>query len=113
MQLRKTYGGLIPKLLFDELKDFIIKQGIVLDESKVQTYASPGDTSSFIMRGTLSFITTGKNKQAIVRAQIVGFPKGETKLIVDVDEDYFSKERITALEDDLKFIFGTYEVNPA
>jgi hypothetical protein len=113
LQLRKIYGGLIPKLLFDELKDFIIKQGIILDESKVQTYASPGDSSSFIMRGTLSFITTSKNKQVVVWVQIVGSPKGETKLTVDVDEDNFSKERITALEDNLTFLFGNYEVNPA
>jgi len=111
LQIKKTYKDLKPKLLYDELKDFIIKQGAVLDESRMQTYATPQDTSSFIMRGTLSFIAATKDKAAIARAHIVGSQRGETKLMLDIDETVFLQEKINALEDDLSFIFGAYEVN--
>jgi hypothetical protein len=111
LQIKKTYRDLKPKLLYDELKDFIIKQGVVLGESRMQTYATPQDTSSFIMRGTLSFTAATKDKPVIARAHIVGSQKGETKLMVDIDETVFLQEKISALEDDLGFVFGAYEVN--
>jgi len=36
--------------------------------------------------------------------------RGETKLMIDVDEKLFPQEKFSALQADLDFIFGSYEV---
>jgi len=113
MQIRKTYNGVNPELLYDEIRDFTLKQGTVIDKAKLETYPLPGDTSTFISRGTLTFKVqsrSGKGEKECLRAHIVGSAKGETKVMLDVDEELFSKEKINALQNDLNFIFGSYEV---
>ena len=113
MQIRKTYQGVNPELLYDEIRDFTIKQGTVIDNAKLETYPLPGNTSTFISRGTLTFKVqsrSGKGEKECLRAHIVGSAKSETKVMLDVDEELFSKEKINALENDLSFIFGLYEV---
>ena len=113
MQIRKTYNGVNPELLYDEIRDFTLKQGTVIDKAKMETYPLPGNSSTFISRGTLTFKIqgeSGKGEKECLRAHIVGSAKGETKVMLDVDEELFSKEKINALQNDLNFIFGTYEV---
>ncbi len=113
MQIKKTYTEANPGLLYDELRDFIQKQGAIIDEAKLETYSSPSDSSSFISRGTLTFKSedrSGKAGKECLRAHIVGSAKGETKLILDIDEKLFSKEKVAALLDDLNFIFSSYEI---
>ena len=51
MQIRKTYQNVKPELLYDEVKDLALKQGVVGGEAKLETYTLPGDTSSFVSRG--------------------------------------------------------------
>ncbi|UCH43307.1 MAG: hypothetical protein JSW16_01845 [Dehalococcoidales bacterium] len=115
MQIKKTYKGVNPELLYQEIKDFTQKQGVILDEAKMETYSLPGDSSSFISRGTLIFNVedkSGKSEKECLRAHIVGSAKGETKLMLDIDEKLFSKGKVTALQEDLDFIFDSYEVKP-
>ncbi|MFQ5826430.1 MAG: hypothetical protein ACE5IA_03640 [Dehalococcoidia bacterium] len=106
MQIRKTYQELNPDLLFDELRDFIQQQGATLDESKMQSYSTPLGTEH-VSRGTLTFKMGGKE---CLRAHIIGSAAGETKMILDINEKAFPAEKVSALEDDLSFIFGSYEV---
>lgn len=116
MQIRKTYKSVNPELLFSEIKDFIIKQGAVVNDSKIETYSSPSDSSSFISRGTLTFCLpdkSGKGDKSGLSVHIVGSAKGETKLMIDVDEKLFPQDKIAALQDDLDFIFSSYEVKSA
>ena len=113
MQIRKTYKGVKPGLLYAEVRDFTLKQGAILGEAKMETYALPNDSSSFISRGTLAFKAqsgSGKGEKECLIAHIVGSAKGETKLMLDINERLFPKERVSALEEDLDFIFGSYEV---
>lgn len=113
MQTRKIYKGVNPELLYAEIRDFILKQGVSLDEAKMETYALPNDTSSFISRGTLSFKVQdkpGKTEKECLRAHIVGSAKSETKVMLDIDEKLFPQEKVSALQEDLDFIFGSYEV---
>ena len=113
MQIKKTYSGVSPELLYDEIKDFVLKQGAVVDDAKMETYSLPSDSSSFISRGTLTFKTqggAGKPQKECLIAHIVGSAKGETKVLLDIDEGLFPQERISALQDDLDFILGSYEV---
>ena len=112
MQIRKTYSDVNPKLLYDEVRDFVLKQGASIGESKLGTYLLADNTSSFMFRGNLTFIVqAGQNKveKECLRAHIVGMTKGETKLMFDVNDELFSEEKMSALQDDLDFIFGSYE----
>jgi len=113
MQIKKTYKGINPELLYSEIRDSVLKQGTTIGEAKMETYSLPDDSSSFISRGTLTFniqSEPGKAGKECLRAHIVGSAKGETKLMFDIDEKLFSQDKVTALQDDLDFIFGSYEV---
>ncbi|MBM4448072.1 MAG: hypothetical protein FJ015_02380 [Chloroflexi bacterium] len=112
MQIRKTYREVNPELLYAEIREFVLKQGATLGEEKMETYALPSDTSSFITRGTLTFRVqneAGKGKECL-RAHIVGSARTETKVMLDIDDKLFSPEKVSALQTDLDFIFGSYEV---
>ena len=39
MQIKKTFKGINPELLYDDLKDFILKDGVAIDDAKVETYS--------------------------------------------------------------------------
>ena len=109
MQIRNTYKEVNPELLYAEIRDFVLKQGVSLSEARLETYAMATDSSTFISRGTLTFKIQG-NSEECIRAHIVGSAKTETKVMLDIDEKLFSEEKISALREDLDFIFGSYEV---
>ena len=112
MQIRKTYKEVNPELLYAEIRDFVLKQGTSPVEVKLETYTQPDQSASFISRGTLTFKVkgeSGKDEKECLRAHIVGSARGETKLILDIEEKLFSQEKISALQEDLGFIFGSYE----
>jgi hypothetical protein len=106
MQIRKTYQELNPELLNAEIKDFILTQGASLDESKMETYTLPDESAIFGTRSTMTFKISEKE---CVRVHLVGTARGETKLMIDVDDNLFPQEKISALEADINFIFGSYE----
>lgn len=111
MQIRKTYKEVNPELLYDEVRDFILKQGAIVDTAKLETYTLPGG-SAHIVRGTLIFkiqAEPGKAERECLRAHIVGSAIGETKVMLDINEELFPQEKLSALQDDLDFIFGSYE----
>jgi len=113
MQIRKTYNDLKPELLYDEVRDFILKQGTIIGEAKMETYSLPSDSSSFISRGVLTFKTPGKpgeTEKECIRAHIVGSARGETKLMLDINEKLFPQQKVSALQNDLDFIFESYEI---
>ncbi len=113
MQIRKTYNEVNPELLYAEIRDFTLKQGVSLGETKMETYTMPDQSASFISRGTLTFkVKDGSDKaeKECLRAHVVGSARDETKLMIDVDEELFPQEKVSALQDDLDFIFGSYEV---
>ena len=112
MQIKKTYKDVNPELLYSEVKDFVQKQGLILDEAKLETYSTPGG-SAHLSRGTLIFKVQGRSERVeaqCLRAHIVGSASGETKLMLDIDETLFSQEKINATQEDLDFIFGSYEL---
>lgn len=112
MQIKKNYKGLQPELLYDEIRDLVLKRGTTLGESKMETYSSPTDSSSFISRGTLTFKVAagaGKEEKECLRVHILGSARGETKMLMDVNEELFPQEKLVALQNDLDFVFGSYE----
>jgi hypothetical protein len=106
MQIRKTYQNINPAILYDEIKEFVQRQGVTLNQNRLDTYSIPTDSSSFIYRGTLTFNVQDKEG---LRVHIIGTDKGETKLVLDSDDILFPKEKLSALEDDLNFMLGSFE----
>jgi hypothetical protein len=107
IQIRKTYAQVNPELLNGELKDFILKQGAALGENKLETFTLPDESADFISRMTMTFKVNNKES---LRVHMVGTARGETKLMIDVDDKLFAQEKLNALQADLDFIFGSYEV---
>jgi hypothetical protein len=112
MQIKKTYTEVSPELLYAEIRDFTIKQGAALGENKLETFTLPDESASFVTRATLTFNIKGEGKaeKECLRAHIVGMARGETKLMLDVDEKLFTPDKLAALQSDMDFIFGSYEV---
>ncbi|MBA7508064.1 hypothetical protein ES706_06795 [subsurface metagenome] len=105
VQIKKTYSGINPEMLRDEIRDLVQKRGIMVEEAKVQTYALPsGSTQS---RVTMVFKA---GEEECGSAEIIDLPGGETKLMVDLDERLLSREGISSLQKDLDFILDSYEV---
>jgi len=106
VQIRKTYRGINPEMLCDEIRALVQKQGVIAGESKLQTYPLlSGATQS---RVTMVFKT--EDQKECGSAHIIGSPAGETKIILDIDEPSLSKEKFSTLQEDLDFILGSYEV---
>ncbi|MFC1909597.1 hypothetical protein ACFLXD_07140 [Chloroflexota bacterium] len=110
MQIRKTYQEISPELLYAEIRDFVLKQGASLSESRLETYTQPDESASFISRGTIIFKVSGNTDKECLQAHIVGTSRTETKLMLDIDEKLFSKSKVSALLDDVDFIFSSHEV---
>jgi len=112
MQIKKTYKDVNPQLLYDEIRDAILKQGVTLGKAKMETYSSPSDSSTYISRGTLTFKPQKSNEEdpECIRAHIVGSGQGETKVIIDTVDKIFPPEKVLALLEELDFIFNTYEI---
>ena len=106
MQIRKTYTGVNPELLYAEIRDFALKHGLALGENNQETYTIPDESATFISRGNLTFRAKGGE---CLRVHIVGSKRGETKLMIDADEKLFPNEKLKALQEDLDFIVSSYE----
>jgi hypothetical protein len=111
IQIKKTYRGLSPGMLCDEVQGLLQKQGIVVVETESQTYGLPsGDTQS---RTTLALKTPAeqeKNQEEFGSVHILGSPQDETKMLLDIDETLFPQEKLSAFQNDLDFILGSYEI---
>jgi hypothetical protein len=111
IQIKKTYRGLNPGMLYDEVQGLLEKRGIIAVETESQTYGLPsGDTQS---RTTLALRTQTeqeKDQKECGSVHILGSPQGETKMVLDIDETLFPREKLSAFEGDLDFILGSYEI---
>ena len=106
MQIRKTYKEINPTLLFNEIKEFVQRQGITLDQDKLETYSIPTDSSNFIYRGILTFNIQGREG---LRANMIGVERRITKLVLESNDELFAKAKLSELEDDLNFMLGPFE----
>lgn len=106
MLIRKTYRNINPTLLYDEVREFILKQGVTLDQNKLETYSTPTDSSTFTYRGTMTFKV--QDREAL-RVHIIGVDKGETRMMLESNDELLSKEKLATMEDDINFMLGAYE----
>jgi hypothetical protein len=111
IQIKKTYRGLNPEMLCDEVRGLLEKQGIVVVETESQTYGLPsGATQS---RTTLALKMPAKQEEEQKECgsvHIIGSPQDEAKMLLDADETLLSQEKVSAFQEDLDFILGSYEI---
>ncbi len=107
-QVRKTYRGLNPAMLRDEVRGLLHKQGIAAVETESHTYGlSSGATQSRI---TLALSTGGGHEGACGTVHILGSPRDETRMLLDVDEASCPQDKLSAFQEDLDFVLGSYEL---
>jgi hypothetical protein len=111
IQIKKTYRGLNPGMLCDEVQGLLQKQGIITVETESQTYGLPsGDTQSLTTLALKTQAEPEKDQKECGRAHILGSPLGETKMLLDLDETLLPQEKLSAFQNDLDFILGSYEI---
>jgi hypothetical protein len=111
IQIKKTYRGLNPGMLCDEVQGLLQKRGIIAVETESQTYGLPsGDTQSHTTLALKTQAEQEQNQRECGKAHILGSPQGETKMLLDVDETLFPQEKLSAFQGDLDFILGSYEI---
>jgi hypothetical protein len=112
MQIRKIYKNVNPGLLYEDVKEFAIRQGLNLGEEKQEMFSIPTNSSSSIFRGTIAFRGKGKTdeKAEYLHVHIEGSDIDGIKMILDINTDLFPQDKIAAFQDDLDFIFSSYEI---
>jgi len=105
-QVKKTYRSLNPEMLYDEVRDLVLKRGLEVARADVQTYSiSSGATQS---RVTVP-IRTGDGRLC-GSLHVLGTAGGDARMTLELDDSIVAAEAISALQDDIDFMLGSYEV---
>jgi len=106
MQVKKTYRGLNPELLYDEVRDLVSKRGLEAAQASIQTYSlSSGATQS---RVTVSVHTSeGVDCGSL---HIIGTANGDARMTLELDDKLVPTDTLDALKSDIDFMLGSYEV---
>jgi hypothetical protein len=111
IQIRKTYRGLNPGMLCDEVRGLLQRQGIMAVETESQTYGlSSGATQSRITLALKARGTYEQDQKECGSVHILGSPQDETKMLLNVDDTFLPPEKLSAFQEDLDFILGSYEI---
>jgi len=107
VQIRKTYRGISPELLSDEIRDLLGEQEVVVGETESHTYALP----SGMTQTRISFVckTKGDPGEQHGVGRILALPDGETKLVLEADEVLIPEAKWSVFQQNLDFLFGSYE----
>lgn len=106
VQLKKTYRGLNPEMLYDEIRHLVSRHGLGAAEARLQTYSvSSGATQSRVT--TQMRTSDGKECGTL---HIIGSANGDARMTVDLDDTVVSDEVAKALQEDIDFMLGSYEV---
>ena len=104
--IRKTYRGINPEMLYDEVRDVLHKHGVVAGDARLQTYSVP----SGLTQSRVTVVLRTGDKKECGSAHIVGSPKGEARVSIEIDESLLPKKTVSAIREDVDFILGPYEV---
>lgn len=107
MQIRKTYQGISPQLLYDGIRDLALKHGLAPGEARLKSYSIPDNSSEFIYDGVLIFNQAAEKALGVL---LVGSDNCETRVMFDINDGLFPAAKVAAFTDDLDFLFGCYEV---
>jgi hypothetical protein len=104
--IRKTYRGINPEMLYVEVRYLLQKHGVTAGDARLQTYSLPSGAT----QSRVTTVLRAANRKECGNAHILGSAKGEARISLDIDESLVPKESVSALQEDLDFILGPYEV---
>jgi len=105
-RVKKTYRGLNPEMVYDEVRDLIVRHGLDAAAAQLQTYSiQSGATQS---RVTVSIRTADGVECGSLH--VLGSAGGDVQLSLDLREEPVGADVISALQDDIDFMLGPYEV---
>ena len=106
IRMNKTYRGLNPELLYDEVRDLIARRGLRAAEARMQTYSvSSGATQS---RVTVPIMTD--KDLPCGSLHVLGTADGDSRMTLELDEAAVPAETGRMLQDDIDFMLGAHEV---
>ncbi len=120
MQLLRTYERLNPLLLYSEVDDLVKRYGGMIIVEKTYKEVPPGGgglkgsiIASFPAEVTKPRRIFGSTKKVVQKeafnARLFGLTKGETKLMIYIDEEIIPSEKAEAMAADLDFFTKSYE----
>jgi hypothetical protein len=106
IRINKTYRGLNPELLYDEVRDLIARRGLRAAEARMQTYSvSSGATQS---RVTVPIVADRDLHCGSLH--VLGTADGDSRMTLELDEAAIPGETGQMLQDDIDFMLGAHEV---
>ena len=106
VQLKKTYRGLNPEMLYDEVRDLVSHRGIKAAQAGLQTYSvQSGATQS---RVTLPLHDA--DGQECGSIHVLGSAGGDARMTIDINDQLIPADTIQSLFADIDFLLGSYEV---
>lgn len=107
IQVKKTYRGLNPEMLYDVVRDLAVKRGLGAAQASMQTYSlSSGATQS---RVSVPLHTS--QGQQCGSLHILGTVNGDARMTLELEDSVVSLDTINALQSDMEFMLGSYELN--
>lgn len=106
IQVKKTYRGLNPEMLYDEVRHLLSRHGLSAAEAHLQTYSvSSGATQSRVTTP----LRTSEGKECGT-LHILGSANGDARMTLDLEDAVVSDDIAGALQEDIDFMLGSYEV---
>ncbi len=106
VSVKKTYRGLNPEMLYDEVRHLLSRHGLRAAEAHLQTYSvSSGATQS---RVTVPVLTGDGTECGSLH--VLGSANGDARMTFDLDDQLVSDDVVKALQEDIDFMLGSYEV---
>jgi len=106
VQLKKTYRGLNPEMLYDEVRDLVSHKGINAAQARLQTYSIPsGATQS---RVTVALHDADGRECGSVH--VLSSAGGDARITIDLNDQLVPSDTIQSLYADIDFLLGSYEV---
>lgn len=105
-QLKKTYRKLNPDMLYDEMRDLLMRHGLSTGEERMQTYSiGSGATQSRVTAP----VADSKSRQ-VGTLHILGAADSDVRMTLTLKDEAVPEHDAAALREDLEFILGSYEV---
>ncbi len=105
-RVRKTYRGLNPEMVYDEVRDLLARHGLDATAAKLQTYSiQSGATQS---RVTVPIRNASGAECGSLH--VLGSAGGDVRLSLDLEEAPVGADVLVALQQDIDFMLGPYEV---
>ncbi len=106
VHVKKTYRGLNPEMLYDEIRHLLSRHGFRAADAHLQTYSiSSGATQS---RVTVPVLTAEGTECGSLH--ILGSANGDARMTFDLADQAVSDDVVRALQEDIDFLLGSYEV---